>query len=86
MLGRAAVRSVRLGIELLEGRLVPSTISAVSWQSSGVTHHALYAIGGDDAVYVNVDGGGYTSLGGYAKQLSAGLDANGNPEVYVIGG
>jgi hypothetical protein len=50
-----------------------------------VTHHVLYAIGGDDAAYSNIDGGGYTSLGGYAKQLSAGLDANGNPEVYAIG-
>jgi hypothetical protein len=78
-------RSCRLDVEFLEGRLVPSTISAVSWQSAGVTHHALYAIGGDDAVYLNVDGGGYTSLGGYAKQLSAGLDASGNPEVYAIG-
>lgn len=78
-------RTFPLGVELLEGRLVPSTISAVSWQSAGVTHHALYAIGGDDAVYMNIDGGGYSSLGGYAKQISAGLDINGNPEVYAIG-
>ena len=78
-------RSFRLGVELLEGRLVPSTISAVSWQSGGVIHHALYAIGSDDAVYVNVDATGYTNLGGYALAISAGLDAVGNPEVYAIG-
>jgi uncharacterized protein with LGFP repeats len=84
-----AARSCRLRIEQLEGRLVPSTISAVSWQSQGVTHAALYGIGPDsnsgNAALVNVDGGGFVDLGGYVKALSAGLDANGNPEVYGIG-
>jgi hypothetical protein len=82
---RGRGRSSRLGVELLEGRLVPSTISAISWQSMGATHHALYAIGGDDGVYVSLDGGGYSSLGGYAKQIGAGLDASGNPDLYAIG-
>jgi hypothetical protein len=62
-----------------------STVSAISWQSGSVAHHALYAIGQGDDVYVSVDGGGYTALGGYAKQISAGLDALGNPVVYAIG-
>ena len=79
-------RFPRLGVELLEGRLVPSTISAVTWQTtSGVTHHALFAIGGDNAAYISIDGGGYTLLGGQTKQISAGLDANGQPELYAIG-
>ncbi len=78
-------RSLRLEVESLEGRLVPATMSAISWNSAGVTHHALYAIGQDDAAMVSVDGGGFTSLGGYIKQLSAGLDRDGNPEVYGIG-
>jgi hypothetical protein len=78
-------RSLRLEVEPLEGRLVPATISAVSWNSAGAAHHAVYAIGIDDDVSVSVDGGGFISLGGYVKQISAGLDGDGNPEVYGIG-
>jgi hypothetical protein len=101
-------RSLRLDVELLEGRLVPSTISAVSWQSlagfspvrlspSGPefirptyqTHQGVYGIGPDQnsdrAAFVSTDGGGFVDLGGYFKAISAGLDANGNPEVYGIG-
>ena len=51
---------------------------------SASTHNTVYAIGSDNAVYVNA-GGGFTDTGGYALEISAGLDANGNPEVYVIG-
>jgi hypothetical protein len=63
-------------------------ISAVSWLGPvrfGLTHHALYAIAPNDTVEVSVDGGRFTNLGGYAKQVSAGLDATGSPEVYAIG-
>jgi hypothetical protein len=59
--------------------------SAVAWKTGGVTHSALYAIGPNDNVEVSVDGGSFTNLGGYAKQVSAGLDTTGNPEVYAIG-
>jgi hypothetical protein len=59
--------------------------SAISWVSSGVTHTALYAIGPNDNVEVSVDGGSFTNLGGYAKEVSAGLDAFNKPEVYAIG-
>ena len=31
-----------------------------------------------------MDGGSFTSLNGYAKQIIAGLDASGKPEVYAI--
>jgi hypothetical protein len=51
-----------------------------------VTHTALYVIDKSDQVEVSVDGGSFTNLGGYSKQISAGLDASGNPEVYAIGG
>jgi hypothetical protein len=59
--------------------------SAISWASGGVTHTALYAIGQNDNVEVSVDGGSFTNLGGYATQISAGLDAYNKPEVYAIG-
>jgi hypothetical protein len=78
-------RAVRTGLEPLEGRALLSATSAVAWTVGGVTHTALYAIGKSDAVEVSVDGGGFTSLGGYAKQVSAGLDVLNRPEVYVIG-
>jgi hypothetical protein len=76
----------RTEMESLEARQLLTTTSAVSWLSGGVTHSALYAIGLNDNVEVSVDGGSFTNLGGYAKQISAGLDAFGRPEAYVIGG
>jgi hypothetical protein len=72
-------------VEALEERSLLSATSAVAWTSGGATHSALYAIGLNDNVEVSVDGGSFTDLGGYAKQLSAGLDASNNPEVYAIG-
>jgi hypothetical protein len=78
-------RSLRTEIESLEGRALLSATSAISWTSGGVTHSALYAIGSKDNVEVSVDGGSFTNLGGYAKQVSAGLDAFNKPEVYAIG-
>ena len=72
-------------MESLEGRSLLSATSAVAWTASGVTHSALYAIDKNDAVEVSVDGGGFTTLGGYDKQVSAGLDAFNKPEVYAIG-
>src|SRR5262249_43253614 len=58
--------------------------SAVSWASNGVAHNTLYAIGSNDKVEVSTDGGSFTSLNFYAKQISASLDASGKPEVYAI--
>jgi hypothetical protein len=69
----------------LEGRSLLSATSAVAWTAGGVTHSAFYAIGASDNVEVSVDGGTFTNLGGYAKQVSAGLDAFNKPEVYAIG-
>jgi hypothetical protein len=70
----------------LEGRSLLAATSAVAWVTGvGVTHHALYAIDKNDAVEVSVDGGAFTNLGGFAKQVSAGLDAFNKPEVYAIG-
>jgi hypothetical protein len=71
-------------VEALEERSLLSAISAVAWTSGSATHSALYAIGKNDNVLVSVDGGSFTNLGGYAKQLSAGLDAFNKPEVYAI--
>src|SRR5262249_42156227 len=78
-------RSLRAELDCLEGRALLSATSAVAWTTGGVTHSALYAIGQNDNVEVSVDGGNFTNLGGYAKQISAGLDAFNKPEVYAIG-
>src|SRR5262249_16650818 len=82
-------RSLRAELDCLEGRALLSATSAVAWTTGGVTHSAFYAVGQNDAVEVSVDGGGFTNLGGPlggpAKQISAGLDAFNQPEVYAIG-
>jgi hypothetical protein len=72
-------------MDRLESRSLLATTSAVAWTVGSVTHTALYAIAKNDSVEVSVDGGSFTNLGGYAKQLSAGLDASNRPEVYAIG-
>jgi hypothetical protein len=41
---------------------------------ANASHSALYAIGANDNVEVSVDGGVFTNLGGYAKQISAASD------------
>src|SRR5262249_13857345 len=85
--GTRRSRSVKPEVQGLEGRALLSTTSAVAWQSGrGVTHTALYAIDKSDQVEESVDGGSFTNLGGYSKQISAGLDVSNNSEVYAIGG
>jgi hypothetical protein len=79
------LRSFRTELDCLEGRALLSATSAVAWTTGGVTHSAFYAIAQNDSVEVSVDGGSFTNLGGYAKQISAGLDALNKPEVYAIG-
>jgi Calpain family cysteine protease/Tectonin domain len=79
-----------------------NAVSAVGANNAGVVHDAVsgvgtnnavggvqsavFAIGTNNAVYMNKDATGFVSLGGYALQISAGLDSAGNPEVYAIGG
>jgi hypothetical protein len=53
-------------------------------QISGDGNNTVYAIGSDDAVWVN-SGNGWNSLGSVARQISAGVDAAGNPEIFAIG-
>jgi hypothetical protein len=72
-------------VEHLEGRSLLNATSTVAWNIGGVSHTALYAIAQNDTVEVSVDGGPFANLGGYAKQVSAGLDAFNKPEVYAIG-
>ena len=78
-------RSLRAEVDCLEDRTLLTATSAVSWASAGLIHTALYAIGQKDNVEVSVDGGRFNNLGFYAKQVSAGLDAHGQPEVFAIG-
>jgi hypothetical protein len=78
-------RSFQASIEAVEDRALLSTLSAISWTSGGVQHSAAFGIGSNDSVYMNEDATGWVSLGGYAKQVSAGLNISGNPVVYAIG-
>jgi hypothetical protein len=82
---RRRSRSLRSEIEDLEGRALLSTTSAVVYQVGGVTHSALYAINQSDQVVMTVDGGPSANLGGYAKQITAGLDVFNKPQVFAIG-
>jgi hypothetical protein len=66
-------RCLRAELEWLEGRSLLSATSAISWVNGGVTHSALYAIDKNDSIEVSVDGGGFTNLGGYARQISTGI-------------
>jgi hypothetical protein len=77
-------RAFRTEIDCLEGRSLLSATSAVAWTTGDVTHSAFYAVGLNDNVEVS-GGGGFTNLGGYARQVSAGLDAFNKPEVNAIG-
>jgi hypothetical protein len=72
-------------MESLEGRQMLSTTSTVAYTTGTTTHSALYAIDKNDNVEVSVDGGSFTNLGGYAKQVSAGLDIFNKPQVFAIG-
>ena len=78
-------RLFKASVEVVEDRTLLSTLSAISWSSGGLQHSAVFAIGSNDSVYMNTDATGKVALGGYAKQISAGLDAAGNPEVFAIG-
>jgi len=61
-------------------------MSAISWNSGGVEHSEVFSIGVDNEVWADKDGAGLVNLSGYLTQISAGLDDNGNPELYGIGG
>ena len=78
-------RSFQASIEAVEDRKLMSTLSAISWTSGGVQHSAVFGIGSNDSVFMNEDATGWVSLGGYAKQVSAGLNIYGDPVVYAIG-
>ncbi len=57
-------------------------------QVQGTMDGVVYSIGGDNAVYKNSGSGsgtGWVNLGGYAKQISAGIDASSGPFVLAIG-
>ena len=56
-------------------------------QISGSTRGTVYAVGEDNAVWVDT-GTGYNtwrSLGGVVSQITASVDAAGNPDVFAIG-
>jgi Tectonin domain len=78
-------RSFNASLEAVEDRTLMSTLSAISWTSGGLQHSATFGIGSNDSVYINEDATGWVSLGGYAQQISAGLNAAGSPEVFAIG-
>ena len=51
---------------------------------SATADGTVFTIGRSNVVYVN-RGSGFVSLGGDAKEISAGVDAAGTPDVYAIG-
>jgi hypothetical protein len=51
---------------------------------SASVRNTVYALGFDNLVYVNKGSGGFFSFPIKAKQIGAGTDANGNPEVFAI--
>ena len=53
-------------------------------QISATMKYNVYAIGENNAVYM-INGGSVVAQGGYFKQISAGIDARGAPEVFGIG-
>ena len=63
-----------------------SSITSVTWNSGGVNHSEVFALGYNNTVSMSKDGGSFVSEGGYLTAISAGLDSAGNPEVYGIGG
>jgi hypothetical protein len=76
-------RSFQPRLEGLEERQLLSTLSAIGdYQANRV----VYAIAGDNSVWMNVNGGASTSLGGNVTQISAGLDAQGFAQVFGISG
>ncbi len=79
-------RSFNASLEAVEDRTLMSTLSAISWKSGGVQHSEVFAIGYNNSVSMSKDCGGFVSESGYLTAISAGLDAQGNPEVFGIGG
>jgi hypothetical protein len=79
-------RSFVASLEAIEDRKLMSTLTSVSWNSGGVRHSEVFALGFDNTVSMSKDGGRFVSQSGYLKAISAGLDSAGNPEVYGIGG
>jgi hypothetical protein len=54
-------------------------------QLSATGANTVYVIGGNDTVFEYTPGA-WVPLGGYAKQISASLDASGKPEIFAVGG
>jgi hypothetical protein len=79
-------RSFQASFDEVEARILLSSISAISWSSGGVEHNEVFVLGVDNEVWADKDSTGLVDLSGYLQQISAGLDANGNPEIYGIGG
>ena len=75
----------RASLEAVEERTLLLTLSAIGWNSGGVQHSEVYAIGYNSSVFASKDGGSFVAESGDVKAISAGLDANGNPEVFAIG-
>ena len=79
-------RSFKASLEAVEDRTLMSSITSVTWNSGGVNHSDVFALGFNNTVSMSKDGGSFVSESGYLTAISAGLDSAGNPEVYGIGG
>jgi len=70
--------------EVLEERNLMSSSGVMSAITDNFGNHVVFAIGGNNAVWENVNSTGWVSLGGYVINVSAALDATGHAEVFAI--
>jgi hypothetical protein len=88
---RKAIPSALATVELLPQTSAlrnysrPCRSGGYAKQITATAGDAVYAIDSDNSVWSYSGGTGVLHLGGYALAISAGPDANGNPEVYAIG-
>jgi hypothetical protein len=91
MLGRApswapAARRqpVQPELETLEARDLLSSSGVLSAITDCFGNHVAFAIGGDHAIWENVNSTGWFRLGGWVTCVSAAQDAGGHAEVFAI--
>jgi hypothetical protein len=92
-------RSVRLSVEPLEDRSVPSATpfqlsqslqfnqNLSTFQTLATTSNGAFFLDGTNALwFYNSGTGQFTNTGGHGTSIAAGLDASGNPECWFLDG
>jgi hypothetical protein len=79
-------RRAQLGVEQLDGRLLPSATGLISSITDAYGQTSCFVVGTDGGVYASLDHFGYTKLSGgsgWFTAVSAGLDSNGHAECWA---